>query len=36
LQIFDATSETGEALPTDTRVVVARVESQNVMVVKRA
>lgn len=36
LQIFDATSETGEALPTDTRVVVVRVESQNVMVVKRA
>ena len=36
LQIFDATSETGEALPTDTRVVVVRVESQNIMVVKRA
>jgi len=36
LQIFDATSETGEPLPTDTRVVVVRVESQNVMVVKRA
>ena len=36
LQIFDAVSETGEPLPTDTRVVVVRVESQNVMVVKRA
>jgi membrane-bound ClpP family serine protease len=36
LQIFDAVSESGESLPTDTRVVVVRVESQNVMVVKRA
>jgi hypothetical protein len=36
LQIFDAVSETGEALPTDTRVVVSRVENQNVMIVKRA
>lgn len=36
LQIFDAVSEAGEQLPTDTRVVVVRVENQNVMVVKRA
>lgn len=36
LQIFDAVSEGGEALPTDTRVVVVRVENQNVMVVRRA
>lgn len=35
LQIFDAVSESGEALPTDTRVVVVRVENQNIMVVKR-
>jgi membrane protein implicated in regulation of membrane protease activity len=35
LQIFDAVSETGEPLPTDTRVVVVRIESQNMMVVKR-
>ena len=36
LQIFDAISEAGEPLPTDTRVVVVRVEGQNIMVVKRA
>jgi membrane protein implicated in regulation of membrane protease activity len=36
LQIFDAVSEDGGALPTDTRVVVVRVESQNILVVKRA
>jgi membrane protein implicated in regulation of membrane protease activity len=36
LQIFDAVSETGEPLPTDTRVAVVRVESQSIMVVKRA
>jgi len=36
LQIFDAISETGEPLPTDTRVVVVRVEGQNLMVVRRA
>jgi len=36
LQIFDAVGEGDEALPTDTRVVVLRVENQNLMVVKRA
>jgi hypothetical protein len=36
LQIFDAVSDVGEALPTDTRVVVVRLENQNLMVVKRA